>query len=175
MTEARLVKDEGGWLEPEGEGWYVLNAQDAKWQSNDLGWYCNFEGAARFPEFGFNVNFLPPGKPISIYHWEAQQEGFLVLDGEAVLVIEGEEHPLRAWDYVHCPGGVPHTLVGAGRGAFVIAVGNRVGGGGATYPPDAAAAKHGASVEEETTNAREEYAKFGPLVDSVYPGGLLPE
>ncbi len=60
MTEARLAQGKDGWLEPEGEGWYVLNAQDAKWLSNEMGWYCNFEGADRFPEFGFNLNRLPP-------------------------------------------------------------------------------------------------------------------
>jgi uncharacterized cupin superfamily protein len=92
MTEARLAKAEEGWLEPEGDGWYVLNAQDAKWLSNEMGWYCNFEGAERFLEFGLNLNRLPPGAPMALYHLEPVQEGFLVLDGEALLIIEGEEH-----------------------------------------------------------------------------------
>ena len=175
MTEARLVEAEGGWLEPEGEGWFVLNARDARWSSNELGWYCPFEGARRFPEFGFNLNFLPPGKPMAMYHHENLQEGFFVLRGEAVLVVEGEEHPLREWDYVHTPAGVPHVVVGAGGGALVIAVGHRVSGERATYPVEPAAAKYGASVDEETTNAGQEYAKFGPLVDSRYPGGLFGE
>ncbi|HET6944670.1 MAG TPA: cupin domain-containing protein [Gaiellaceae bacterium] len=175
MPEARLVEGEGGWLAPESDGWYVLNAQDAHWLSNEMGWYCNFEGDEQFPEVGFNLNFLPPGKPIAIYHYEPHQEGFLMLGGEAVLIVEGEERPLRRWDYVHCPRDVPHVIVAAGEGAFVLAVGGRLGGGGATYPVDATAAKHGASVEAETTNAGQEYAKFGPLVDSRYPGGLLPE
>jgi len=175
MTEARLAEGDGGWREPEGGGWYVLNAKAARWQSNEMGWYCNFEGAERFPEFGFNLNFLPPGKPMALYHHEPHQEGFLLLDGDAVLIVEGEEHVLRRWDYVHCPRDVPHVVVGAGAGAFVLAVGGRVGGGGATYPVDETAARYGASVGEETTNAREEYAKFGPLVQSTYPGGLLPQ
>ncbi len=96
MTEADLTQTEGGWREPQGEGWYVLNAQDAKWLSNEMGWYCNFEGAVRFPEFGLNLNRLPPGAPMAIYHHEPHQEGFLVLDGEALLIIDGEEHASEA-------------------------------------------------------------------------------
>jgi uncharacterized cupin superfamily protein len=175
MTEARLTKAEGGWLEPEGAGWYVLNAQDAKWLSNDMGWYCNFEGAERFPEFGLNLNRLPPGAPMAIYHHEPHQEGFLVLDGEALLVIEGEENALKPWDYVHVPPGVPHVIIGAGDGALVLAVGARAPGMRATYPVDAAALEHGAGVETETNDARDTYATFGPLEPSVYPGDLLPE
>ena len=40
-----------------------------------------------------------------MYHWEADQEDFLVLSGEALLIVEGEERPLRHWDFVHCPPG----------------------------------------------------------------------
>jgi uncharacterized cupin superfamily protein len=175
MTEAHLTKGGGGWLEPEGDGWYVLNAQDAKWLSNDMGWYCNFEGAERFPEFGLNLNRLPPGAPMALYHRESHQEGFLVLDGEALLVINGEEHPLKPWDYVHCPPEIPHVVIGAGEGALVLAVGARAPGMSATYPVDDAARKHGAGVEVETNDARETYAKFGKLEASAYPGKLLPE
>lgn len=176
MTEARLVEGEGGWLEPEGEGWYVLNARDARWSSNELGWYCNFEGATRFPELGVNLNVLPPGKPMAVYHHETEQEGFFVLDGEALLIVEGEEHPLRRWDYVHCPAGVAHVVLGAGEnGALVLAVGSRIGRQVATYPVDATAQRHGAGVEVETTDARELYATFGPLVASRAPADLLPE
>jgi uncharacterized cupin superfamily protein len=175
MTEARLTRTDDGWLEPEGDGWYVLGAAEAKWLHNEMGWYCNFEGATRFPEFGLNLNVLPPGKPIALYHHEPYQEGFLLLDGEAILIVEGEEHALKRWDYVHCPRDVPHVIVGGDGGALVLAVGNRVGPDGGAYPVDAAALKHGAGVEVETTNAREEYARFGPLVSSTYPTGLLPE
>ena len=49
-----------------------------------------------------------------MYHWEADQEDFLVLAGEAVLVVEGVERPLRRWDFVHCPAGTKHVIVGRG-------------------------------------------------------------
>jgi uncharacterized cupin superfamily protein len=175
MTEAEITPNDGGWREPEGDGWYVLNAQDAKWLSNELGWYCNFEGAVRFPEFGLNLNRLPPGAPMAMYHDEPYQEGFLVLQGEALLIIDGEEHALKRWDYVHCPRDVPHVIVGAGDGALVLAVGSRVGPDGGGYPVDEAALKHGAGVEVATNEPREAYAKYSKPEPSPYPGRLLPE
>ena len=61
-----------------------------------------------------------------MYHWEADQEDFLVLMGEALLIIEGEERPLRQWDFVHCPPEAKHTIVGAGDStSLVLAVGAR--------------------------------------------------
>ena len=30
---------------------------------------------------------------MAMYHWETDQEDFLVLSGEALLVVEGEERP----------------------------------------------------------------------------------
>ncbi len=104
-----------------------------------MGGYCSFEGEERFPEFGLNLNRLPPGAPMAMYHHEPYQEGFLVLDGEAVLIIEGEERALKRWDYVHCPRDVPHVIVGGPTGAFVLAVGSRTGPRGVGYPVDEAA------------------------------------
>ena len=46
---------------------------------------------------------------MAMYHWEEDQEDFLVLAGEAVLIVEGEERPLRAWDFVHCPPKAKHV------------------------------------------------------------------
>ncbi len=61
-----------------------------------------------------------------MYHWEADQEDFLVVSGEALLIVEGEERPLRQWDFVHCPPGTKHTILGAGDGpCIVVAVGAR--------------------------------------------------
>jgi uncharacterized cupin superfamily protein len=155
--------------------WYVLNAKDAQWSVNEMGWYCNFEEGERFPELGINLNVLPPGKPMAMYHHEPYQEGFLVLDGEAVLIIDGEERPLRKWDYVHCPRDVPHVVVGAGEGALVLAVGSRVGPDGGGYPHEPLAAKYGASAEEDTDDARVAYAAYSQPENRPYPEGLLPD
>jgi uncharacterized cupin superfamily protein len=155
--------------------WYVLNARDAQWSVNELGWYCNFEKGERFPEFGINLNVLPPGKPMAMYHHEPYQEGFLVLDGEAVLIIAGEERQLRKWDYVHCPRDVPHVVVGAGEGALVLAVGSRVGPDGGGYPHEPVAEKYGASAKEDTDDARVAYAEYSRPENRPYPEGLLPD
>jgi uncharacterized cupin superfamily protein len=155
--------------------WYVLNAKDAQWSVNEMGWYCNFEEGERFPELGINLNVLPPGKPMAMYHNEPYQEGFLVLDGEAVLIIDGQERPLRKWDYVHCPRDVPHVVVGAGQGALVLAVGSRVGPDGGGYPHEPLAVKYGASAEEDTDDARVAYAAYSPPENRPYPEGLLPD
>ena len=40
-----------------------------------------------------------------MYHRESDQEGFLVLAGEALAIVEGEERPLRQWDFLHWPSG----------------------------------------------------------------------
>ncbi len=63
---------------------------------------------------------LRPGEPQAMYHWETDQEGFLVLSGEAVLIVEGQERPLRQWDFVHCPAGTQHVIVGAGDAHCVV-------------------------------------------------------
>ena len=87
-----------------------------------------------------------------MYHGESGQEDFLVVSGECVLVIEGEERRLRAWDFVHCPPWTQHVFVGAGDGPCVIVMtGSRAGGFEVLYPVNEVAAKHDASVLEETS------------------------
>lgn len=109
------------------DGWFVLNARDSRWRDTGrFGFFCDFEGKRRFRQLGINVSVLQPGQAIGAYHRENAQEGFLVLAGECLLVVEGEERRLRAWDYFHCPPRVAHAVVGAGEGpAVVLAVGRR--------------------------------------------------
>ena len=175
MPEAKLEQTEHG-LVPEGQGWFVVNARDVPWvEVKGLGAACFFEGPERFPELGFNVNVLPPGDFGSMYHAEGTQEGFLVLAGEGLAVVEGEERPLRAWDYLHCPPGVPHVLVATGDEPLVyVAVGHRKPDNTLVYPVDGTAAKYGASVEQETSSPKEAYA--GREMERVrYREGSLPE
>src|SRR3954462_2509055 len=89
VPEAPLRRTDGG-LVPEGDGWFVVNAKDAQWKDGDFGAYVRFEGEARFPQLGINLNVLQPGQPSCMYHGEADQEDFLVLAGECLLLIEGE-------------------------------------------------------------------------------------
>jgi len=113
--EARL-EDTGGGLAPATEGWFVVNVRDASWVTNGvLGDCCIIEGGEHtFPELGFTIGVLQPGQSGGRYHGEANQEDFLVLAGECLLLIEGEERTLRAWDFVHCPPWTEHAFVGAG-------------------------------------------------------------
>ena len=82
---------------PKGEGWFVVNAREAPWRHGEDGpAICDFEGEPEFPQVGIHLSVLEPGQPMAMYHWEADQEDFLVLSGEALLIVEGEERPLRA-------------------------------------------------------------------------------
>lgn len=158
------------------DSWFVLNARDAPWLDGDLGKYCNFEPeGVRFPELGVNLNVLAPGEPMTMYHREPAQEGFLVLEGECLLVVEGEERTLRKWDYFHCPGNVTHAIVGAGEGpSLVLAVGSRTGDPGVVYPADPVAQRNRTGVEVETSSPREAYAPYS-WRETAYTEGWLPE
>ena len=149
--------------------WFVVNARDARWVWNEMGGYCNFEdGDVHFEQVGINLNVLHPGVPMAMYHEEPGQEGFLVLKGEALLIVEGQERPLKAWDFVHCPPHTKHVILGAGAGpSLVLAVGARKGQ--ATYPVDETAVRHGAGVETETSSPKDAYAKYGPLEEGPAP------
>src|ERR671918_458727 len=123
VPEAPLEQTEHG-LVPLGEGWFVLNAREGRSA------ICEFEGDQEgeldFHQLGINISVLEPGVSMGMYHWEADQEDFLVLAGEAVLIVEGEERPLRQWDFFHCPAGTKHIIVGAGDApSLLLAVGAR--------------------------------------------------
>jgi uncharacterized cupin superfamily protein len=163
-------------LVPDGDGWFVVNARETRWRDyGPLGAACDFEGKRPFRQVGVNLNVLHPGQPMTVYHRERHQEGFLVLAGECVLVVEGRERPLRAWDFFHCPGGTAHAIVGAGEGpSVVLALGARGGRKGVVYPVEPAALVRGAGVEEETTKSADAYARFPPSRRSQYREGWLP-
>ncbi len=117
-----------------------------------------------FPGVGYTLAVLEPGKPTGMYHAESSEEGFLVISGECLAIIEEEERPLRQFDFFHCPPGTRHSFVGAGDGpCLLLMVGSRAGRDERwiTYPASEAAAKHGAAVEAETASPREAYAPFG--------------
>jgi uncharacterized cupin superfamily protein len=109
-----------------------------RWRANELGTTADFDyDVDRFDEFGINLNVLQPGQPMTMYHCGRYQEGFLVLRGECLLIVEGQEVPMSQWDYFHCPPDVAHAIVGAGDGTcLVLAVGNRVGPDVIVYPRD---------------------------------------
>jgi uncharacterized cupin superfamily protein len=162
-----------------------MNASEARWierpgRGHNLpftGWTGN-EAETLFPQLGVSLVRLEPGEPIGMYHREADQEDFLVLWGEALLIVEGQERPLRRWDYVHCPPDTEHMIVGAGAGpCLVLAMGAREHqtGDWGSYTVDEVALRHGAGVEQETPDAEVAYARFPASTPTPYRKGWLPE
>jgi uncharacterized cupin superfamily protein len=185
VPEADIQTTDAG-LAPTGEGWFVLNAREARWRARPgrghslplTGW-SDEECETLFPQLGINLLVLSPGEPIGMYHWEADAEGFLVLSGEALLIIEGQERPLRQWDFVHCPPRSNHMIVGAGAGrCAILAMGSReymAGPEWGGYTVDEAALRHGAGVEQETSDAKLAYARFPQPAPAPYEDGWLPD
>jgi uncharacterized cupin superfamily protein len=160
VPEAPFESAEHGAKVPSGEGWFVLNAADALWlDDGSFGQFTRFEGpAARFGEIGINIGVLLPGQAACMYHREDNQENFLVLSGECLLLVEGEERRLKAWDFVHCPPMTDHVIVGAGDGpSAILALGARAGRD-TVYSVSELAAKYGGSVTRETSDPDEAYA-----------------
>jgi uncharacterized cupin superfamily protein len=160
--EARLEETESG-LAPTTDGWFIVNVRDARWGRHEVfGAGCRFEGSgAEFSEYGINIRVIQPGEPACLYHRENAQEDFLVLAGDCLLLVEGEERRLKAWDFVHCPPETEHVFVGAGdEPCAILMVGTRVADEKLFYPVSELAQAHGASVDEETTSGDEAYAKF---------------
>jgi quercetin dioxygenase-like cupin family protein len=180
VPEARLEQLDTG-LAPVTDGWFVVNVASAAWVTNPEGGdACIFESDdVTFPHVGFTLNVIRPGQVPGRYHREANQENFLVLSGECLMIIEGVERRLQAWDFVHCPPDCEHVFIGAGDGPCVIfATGARNGwpdDKGIVYTPNEIAARHGASVGAETTVSAEAYAGrppwrpgHGPLVEQLF-------
>jgi len=162
VREAQLT-DLGSGLTPVTDGWFVANVREAEWWfAETRGGRCAFENEygdppAEFSQFGLNITVLEPGQT-TLYHAEANQEGFLVLAGECVLIIADEERRLRPWDFFHCPPWIAHGFVGAGEGPCVILMVGARSGPEVHYPVSETAARYGASVVEETSDWRQAYA-----------------
>ncbi|MCW2967969.1 MAG: cupin protein [Solirubrobacteraceae bacterium] len=141
---------------------FVVNVADARHVFNaDAGAFIEFEPAAeeeRWKDTGVNITILQPGLANGRYHAESTQEDFLVLHGECLLLLEGEERRLRTWDYVHCPPGAEHIFVGAEEPCAVLMIGARREGDSIHYPVNELAARHGASVSVATDLPAEAYA-----------------
>ncbi len=157
-------------------GWFVVNVGEATWKRlpNGQAW-CGFEpDDAPFEGFGISVDVLQPGVPNGMYHSESVQEGFLVLSGECIALVENEERPMRQWDFLHCPPGTDHILVGAGTGpCTILMVGVRSPERTIHYPVNELAARYGASVTSPTDSPREAYAGTDRTVSRVpapWPG-----
>ena len=77
--------------------WFVVNARDADWRAAEgrgsVGIFVDVDEDA---QIGVNLFVLGKGETMAMYHWEADQEDYLVLAGEPLLIIEGEERAFGA-------------------------------------------------------------------------------
>lgn len=185
VPEAKLEHSDDG-LVPAGPGWFVLNLCDARWLEKPGQGYSlpltgadEYEAESFFPMLGMAVRVMHPREPSTTYHWETEQEDFLVLFGQAVLIIEGMERRLKRWDFVHCPPRARHAFVGAGNGPCVLLCASsrqfQKDGPWGFYCRDETAARYNASSPEETQDASLAYARFPPSHPTRYQQGLLPE
>jgi uncharacterized cupin superfamily protein len=157
MANEAHLEDVGSGLAPTTPGWFVVNARDAAWLNNDnFGGVCIFESdhvvLRQRPDLdevthaaGFTMRVMQPGQPSGGYHAESeQQEDFLVVAGECLLIIDGEERQLRTWDVVRIPPDVPHAFIGTGdTPSVIVATGNRTENSEITRPRNEVARRHG--------------------------------
>ena len=130
----------------------------------------------RLRVLGIGVHVLEPGEAPGYYHAESGQEGFLVLSGECVAIVEGEERRMGPWDYLHCPPGTAHITVGAGdRPCAILMVGIRSADRSIRYLVEPAAARYGKSVPEETASPAVAYAERPPIREVPSPWPQLLE
>jgi len=184
IPEADLEQTDAG-LVPKSAGWFVLNARDGRWfdkpgqgHSHPLTGSDEYEAESFFPMLGMAIRVMQPGEVSTTYHWETEQEDFLVLAGEAIAIIEGQERSITQWDFVHCPPETRHAFVGAGDGPCVLLCASsrqfQKDGPWGYYSVDETAARHNASSPEETQDGSIAYARFPPQRETRYPDGLLP-
>jgi uncharacterized cupin superfamily protein len=149
---------------PSGPGWFILNLAGARATTiAGHGTFCGFEpDDHRFEQLGVNVHVISPGEGSALYHAETDQEGFFVLAGECIAIVEEQERRLRTWDYLHCPPGTRHSLVGAGDGpCAILMLGVRRPEGTTHYPVSALASRHGVGAPAATDVSREAYEAAG--------------
>ena len=143
------------------QGWFVLNVADTTFYTSEhMGSVAEFEaGRAGFDQLGIRITTLLPGQSHGFYHREETQEAFLVLDGECLLLVEGKERRLRAWDFFHSPPGTEHVFVGAGDGpCAILMTGARRPDGQVVYPVSELALRHRAGLEVQANSPDEAYA-----------------
>lgn len=91
---------------------------------------------------------------------------------------EGQERPVKRWDFVHCPPETRHAFVGGESAPLVLLCASsrqfQKDGPWGFYCADETAAKYNASSPEDTQDGSVAYARFGPSTTMRYPGGLLP-
>jgi uncharacterized cupin superfamily protein len=167
MQEANIEQTPEGRL-PVDDGWFILNLGEMAWETiPGYGAWCDFDGlnaSSSAPRFGIHVHVLQPGEANGYYHAEAAYEGFLVLSGECIAIVEGRERRMQRWDYLHSPAGTAHITVGAGEGPCAILMfGSPDPTRKVEWIADEVAARHGTSVARTTSRGTEVYGELPPV------------
>jgi len=93
-----------------------------------------------------------------------------------VLLVEGQERPVKAWDFVHFPPKTEHILVGSGDGPCVfLAVGARNAGEEIHYPVSDVALRHEAGVSQPANSGDEAYVGAPETTRGPAPDGLFTD
>ena len=184
MIPEAPLEDRGHGLVATGPGWFVVNARDAQWRARSKRQSISFTGDDEWPAdnffqmLGVNLFRLEPGEANSMYHWETEAEAFFIISGEALLIVEGQERPLKQWDFAFCPPKTNHVIVGAGDGPCVgLAMSSRENqqfGPYGEYTENEVAARYGASPPETTQDGSLAYSQQEQSQYSAYKDGWLP-
>jgi uncharacterized cupin superfamily protein len=71
---------------------------------------AKFSAAIGARKLGYNLTELPPGKSQCPFHsHRAEEEMFLILEGEGELRYGDQRYPIRKHDVIACPTGGPET------------------------------------------------------------------
>jgi quercetin dioxygenase-like cupin family protein len=164
MQEAQIETTPEGQL-PAGAGWFILNLGEMAWETvPGFGVWRGFDDPhadPSHPGMGVHVHVLQPGETNGLYHAEAAQEGFLVLSGECIALVEGEERRMRQWDFFHSPPGTEHITVGAGdEPCAILMFGSPDPSRKVQWIANETAAKYGASVAQTTGRDTEAYGEL---------------
>ena len=89
----------------------------------DNGYYSSrrarFSASIGARQLGYNLTELPPGKAQCPFHsHRAEEEVFLILEGEGELRFGTKRYPIRQHDVIACPTGgadVAHQIINTGR------------------------------------------------------------
>ena len=145
-------------------GWFVLSLIGARGFATDgHGAFCPFERPARARRLRPRRARAAARRAVGALPPRGRAGGLLVLAGECIAVVEEQERTLRAWDYLHCPAGTAHAMLGAG-GAGARSYGRRASARrtsttrSARRPPATASRRRCRA----TTRARRPVAPAGP-------------
>ena len=163
MQEAQFETTPEGQV-PADDGWFIRNLGELAWET-----VPGF-GVWRDLGVGLHIHVLQPGEAGGYYHAEEATEGFVVLSGECVAIVEGQERRMRRWDFLHSPPGTAHITVGAGdEPCAILMFGSPDPSRKVEWIANETAARHGASVAKTTGQAREAYGDAAEPVRARAP------